>query len=259
MQHSNGYIIAFAAIICAVCGAFVAASAVSLKPMQERNVVLDRQRNVLSVAGLVEPGESISPTEVASRFDQFVKPRVIDLATGEDNTSVDAVAFDQRKASKDPARSARAPSNSAKVLRLPNQALVYEVIKDGKRESLILPIEGMGLWGFLYGYIALANDTTTIQGITYYQHKETPGLGGEVDNPRWKGLWVGRKAFDSRGNPKIAVKKGMAGPVDQDPYNVDGISGATLTSRGVTNMLRFWLGDEGFGPFIEKHRAERGT
>jgi Na+-transporting NADH:ubiquinone oxidoreductase subunit C len=259
VQHSNGYTIVFAAIVCAICGAFVAVSAVSLKPLQDKNVVLDRQRNVLSVAGLIQPGESVSADELSALFEQFVKPRVIDLATGEDNATVDAGTFNQAKAAKDPARSSVAPSNAAKVRRLPNQALVYEVIKDGKYQSLIIPIEGMGLWGTLYGYIALATDATTIRGITYYQHKETPGLGGEVDNPRWKGLWVGRKAFDGRGNLKIAVKKGIAGPVDTDPYSVDGLAGATLTSRGVTNMLRFWLGEQGFGPFIEKYRSERGT
>jgi Na+-transporting NADH:ubiquinone oxidoreductase subunit C len=259
VQHSNGYIIGFAAIVCAVCGAFVAVSAVALKPMQDRNVVLDRQRNVIAVAGLIEVGEKPSAEQIAALFETSIRPRIIDLATGQNNESVDATTFDQRKAAKDPATSTRAPENRARVLTLPKQALVYEVIKDGEHDALIIPIEGMGLWGNLYGYLALATDGNTIRGITYYQHKETAGLGGEVDNPRWKALWVGRRAYDDRGQPKIQVKKGAAGPVDQDPYQVDGLSGATLTSRGVTNMLRFWLGENGFGPFIENYRAERGT
>ena len=108
-------------------------------------------------------------------------------------------------------------------------------------------------------YLALEPDARTIRGITFYEHGETPGLGGEVDNPRWKALWPGRLAFDDRGNPKISVKKGLAGPVDEDPYQVDGLSGATITSRGVTNLVRFWLGDDGFGPCLDKYRAEAGV
>jgi Na+-transporting NADH:ubiquinone oxidoreductase subunit C len=112
----------------------------------------------------------------------------------------------------------------------------------------------MGLWSILYGYLALDTDLTTIRGITFYEQGETAGLGGEVENPRWKALWPGRRAFDERGNVKIQVKKGVAGPPAEDPYQVDGLSGATLTSRGVTNMIRFWLGPDGFGPFIAQLR-----
>jgi Na+-transporting NADH:ubiquinone oxidoreductase subunit C len=113
----------------------------------------------------------------------------------------------------------------------------------------------MGLWGTLYGYIALAADTQTVRGITFYQHKETPGLGGEVDNARWKALWPGRKVYDARGRPILNVKKGRAGPVESDPHNVDGLSGATITSRGVGHLVRFWLGEEAFGPYLKKVRV----
>jgi len=252
VPHSTGYIIGFSALVCVVCALFVAGSAVSLKDLQQRNVRVDRQRNVLSVAGLLRPGDEASATEVQQLFDRAIRPVVIDLSTGEENTEVDPASFDQRTAVKDPARSHRAPDNPAKVLRLPDQALVYEVIEKGELKSIILPIEGMGLWSVLYGYIALAPDLRTIKGITYYEQGETAGLGGEVENPRWKALWVGRKAFDERGNVKIRVTKGPAGPPSEDPYRVDGLSGATLTSRGVTNMLHFWLGEEGFGPFLAR-------
>ena len=144
-------------------------------------------------------------------------------------------------------------------MRLPNQALVFDVVQDGERKALILPIEGYGLWGTLYGYLALAPDTRTIVGITFYSHKETPGLGGEVDNPRWKALWPGRMAFNEGGVLSISVKKGAAGSAAEDPYNVDGLSGATITSRGVTNLLRFWLGESGFGPYLAKYRAQAGV
>ncbi len=123
---------------------------------------------------------------------------------------------------------------------------------------LVLPVEGYGLWSTLYGFIALEADLTTIRGITFYQHGETPGLGGEVDNPNWKRKWVGRKAFGPEGEVKIHVVKGLAGPPSEDPYEVDGLSGATITSRGVSHLVQFWLGEQGFGPFLEK-LEQKGT
>lgn len=261
MQHSTGYIIGFSAIVCVVCALFVAGSAVSLKDRQQRNALVDKQKNVLSVAGLMAAGDDLSALEVEKLFEESIRPRVIDLKTGEVDTETDAKAYDQRKAAKDPDQSERAPENAAKVLRLPNKGLVYEVVRNGQVESVIVPIEGMGLWSVLYGYIALDPDIQTIRGITYYEQGETAGLGGEVENPRWKALWPGRKAFDDRGNVKIKVKKGAAGPPEEAPYEVDGLSGATITSRGVTNMLHFWLGENGFGPYLAKQREAnaRGT
>lgn len=123
---------------------------------------------------------------------------------------------------------------------------------------LVLPISGKGLWGTLYGYLAVGADTNTIRGITYYNHKETPGLGGEVDNPVWKSLWPDRKIYDSDWNVAIKVIKGAADSPESDPYHVNGLSGATITSRGVTNMLQFWLGEKGFGPYLKAFR-ENGS
>jgi Na+-transporting NADH:ubiquinone oxidoreductase subunit C len=259
MQHSSGYIIGFAALICLVCAVFVSGAAVGLKPLQDANKLLDRQQKVLTVAGLMEEGESLPREEVATRFEAAIKQKVIDLKTGTVNGDVDVANFDQQVAAADPDTSFEAPENASKVRRLPNDALVFDVVEDGKLTALILPIEGYGLWGTLYGYIALAPDARTIVGITFYKHKETPGLGGEVDNPRWKAGWPGRLAFDERGNVKIGVKKGSAGSVEEDPYNVDGLSGATITSRGVTSLVRFWLGEDGFGPYLASYRAQAGV
>jgi Na+-transporting NADH:ubiquinone oxidoreductase subunit C len=259
MQHSTGYIVGFAVAICLVCAILVASSAVGLKPMQDASKLLDRQTKVLTVAGLMSDGESLPREEIASIFEASIKQKVIDLKTGVPNGEIDIASFDQQAAASDPATSVEAPDNASKVRRLPNNALVFDVVEKGELKALILPIEGYGLWGTLYGYIALAPDARTIVGITFYKHKETPGLGGEVDNPRWKALWPGRLAFDDRGTPKIAVKKGTAGPASEDPYNVDGLSGATITSRGVTALVRFWLGDDGFGPYLASYRAQAGA
>lgn len=259
MQHSARYVIMFAAAVCVFCSIFVAGSAVLLKDRQEANKALDIQKKVLVVAALMEEGESLPAEEVRRRFDKNVKPKVIDLATGRLAEGIDAATFDQKKASADPATSRLAPPNAAKVSRIPNNAQIFEIIEDGKLRSIILPIEGKGLWSTLYGFLALDPDGRTISGITFYQHGETPGLGGEVDNPRWKALWSGRLAFDENWQPAIAVKKGSAGSPEKDPYHVDGLSGATLTSRGVTNLLAFWLGENGFAPYLTQLRSERGT
>jgi Na+-transporting NADH:ubiquinone oxidoreductase subunit C len=256
MQHSTGYIIGFATAVCFVCALVVATSAVGLKERQLENQLLDRQKKVLVVAGLMKEGERLDREEVATRFEASIQPNVVDLRTGNYDESIDPAQFDQRKASKDPATSMAAPANAAKVARLPHKALVYQVVRGGEIDSVILPIEGKGLWSTLYGYLALDTDTTTIRGITFYQHGETPGLGGEVDNPRWKARWPGRKAFDDEWSPAISVKKGTAGSPEDDPYQVDGLTGATITSRGVSHLVRFWIGDDGFGPYLAQLRTQ---
>ena len=252
MQRSVGYTLLFAAAVCVVCAVVVAGSAVSLKERQDANATLDKQQNVLLAAGLKEEDEKLTAEEVEARF-ASIQMKVIDLRSGEETTDIDPRTFDQKKATTDANTSRRAPSNRAQVQRLPNHALVYELFDDhGQLEMVILPIEGKGLWSTLYGFVALGSDLTTVRGLTFYDHRETPGLGGEVDNPRWKRLWPGRRVFDSLGEVVIEVIKGRAGSPEQDPHRVDGISGATITSRGVTHLVRFWLSEEGFSSYLER-------
>jgi Na+-transporting NADH:ubiquinone oxidoreductase subunit C len=257
MQRLNEprYIILFSLLICAVCSIFVSISAVALSARQEVNATLDMQKNVLQAAGVMKAGQQMTVAEIDAAF-ETVQAVIIDTLTGEKAAGVDAATFDQKAAAKDPARSRKVERNPSLITRVPEQAKVYEVRDDaGVLEMVILPIEGYGLWGTLYGFVALDADMRTLRGLTYYKHKETPGLGGEVDNPRWKALWPGRLAFDDSGEVKITVIKGLAGPASEAPYKVDGLSGATITSRGVTNMLKFWLGENGFGPYIGKLRG----
>ena len=231
MQRSPLYTILFATAVCIVCAIVVSSAAVSLKERQEINAALDKQRNVLEAAGLKKPGEKLDAEQVAERF-QRVEMEVIDMATGETVPDIDPFTFDQAREAKDPAASTLAPPNPSLIKRIPNHALVYKVLDNtGDIESLVLPVEGYGLWKTLYGFLALEGDLNTVRGITFYEHGETPGVDGE---------------------PEIEVIKGFAPPPDQAPYKVDGLSGATLTSRGVTNLVHFWLGDEGFGPYLDK-------
>ena len=257
-QFSVLYNLLFSAAVCGVCAIFVSSSAVSLEDRQDVNKLLDKKKNVLQAAGLLDPDEKVPPAEIEKRFASF-RPVVIELATGEEAPDVDPNLFDQQKAKKNPDTSSVAPPNLSLVKRLPKHAMVYErVDAAGKLEMVVVPVEGYGLWSTLLGFLALDADTRTVRGLAYYDHKETPGLGGEVDNSRWKALWPGRIALDESYQPKIEVIKGAAGPAADDPYRVDGLSGATITSRGVTNMMAFWLGPDGLGPYLERVRMRQG-
>lgn len=254
MPHNTFYTVLFSGAISIVCGVLVSTAAVSLKERQEANATLEKRNNVLQAAGLTEPGENLPAEEVEELF-STIETVVVELQTGEAVSDVDAETFDQQDEASDPATSREAPENSAGVSRVPHRALVYEVRDpEGRLEMIILPVEGYGLWSTLYGFLALDADLNTIRGLTFYQHGETPGLGGEVDNPGWKALWPKRKVFDEDGRPRITVIKGKAREPELDPYKVDGLTGASITSRGVTHLIHFWLGENGFGPYLEKVR-----
>lgn len=258
-MQRNGtlYTIFFAAAVCGICSVMVSGSYVGLRARQEVNQRLEKQRNILEVSALKRPDEKLSADEIRKRFQDNIQIKVVDLATGDYAEGIDPLTYNPAKALNDPAMSAVAPKNDAGVMRIAKYALVYQVLKDGQVEQLVLPVYGRGLWSVMYGFLALDKDTTTIRGITFYEHGETPGLGAEIENPKWKALWIGRKAFDDGGQPAIKVMKGQGGPPDQEPYRIDALSGATLTSRGVQNLVNFWMGDAGFGPYIGKFREQR--
>lgn len=252
-KDSAGYIIGFSLAVCLVCSLGVSAAAILLKDRQEVNAKVAQQEKILDVAGLIRPGEKLSTDEVQSLFAERLVPVLVDLESGELLADVEGVGpadFDMTSAAKE--ANVVAEANEAKVRFQPTVGkLYYQVDTKGQVKKIIIPIEGYGLWGFLFGYLALEADGETISGITYYNHKETPGLGGEVDNPNWKGSWKGKKAFKPN-DPAVAIQvvKNASGE-----FEIDSLSGATITSRGVTSMMVFWLGEQGFGPFLQKVRA----
>ncbi len=250
MEFSNKYILAFTFILCLVCAMGVSATAVGLKDRQDANQLLYKQKNVLLACGAIED-KSVSPEKVAELFSQ-INQIIIDRKTGA-VVGGDADALNPRKMAKNPETSEPTPKEfkGTMVKRVPDQLLAYEVRIKGK-ESLVLPIRGNGLWSTLLGFLALSPDGQTVRGITFYDHGETPGLGGEIDNPTWKELWVNKKAFDENGKPAVKVLK--AGLAKNEDHEIDGISGATITSVCVSNLVTLWLGDYGYGPYLETKR-----
>lgn len=235
-------------LLCIVCSVIVSAAAVLLRPAQVANKSLDFKRNILSAAGLLEAGKNVDTV-----FNERVVTRVVDLKTGKFTDAVDPVSYDQRRASKDPSLSTNlsADEDIAKISRREDYSVVYLIQDENEQlQKIILPVKGYGLWSTLYGFLALEADANTVVGLVFYEHAETPGLGGEVDNPVWKAKWVGKEVYDE-GDVAISIIKGSVDPSSSNAvHQVDGLSGATLTSRGVHNLLHFWLGDNGYKPFL---------
>lgn len=257
-KETIGRTLVVALLVCLVCSIFVAGAAVGLKPAQVVNRQLDKQRNILAIAGLTQ-GQA-SAAEVQRLFQEKIKARLVDLQTGRFSDSHDANTFDPLKAAQDPALSdtLSAADDLAAIRRRERFSVVY-LVEDasGALQTLILPVRGYGLWSTLHGFIALKSDLKTVEGFGFYQHSETPGLGGEVDNPRWKGLWPGKQVLDADGKPDITIVKGSVDATNpRAVHQVDGLAGATLTSNGVNNLLNFWLGPKGFGPLLAHMRAE---
>lgn len=255
---SLGNIFTVAIAVCLVCSVLVSGAAVALKPQQDENKVLDRKQNVLRAAGLL-PADSNTDSQgrgVEELFAQF-EVRAVDLNTGEYIDSVDTTTFDPVRAAGDPAQSLDLSDDEdiATIGRRENVSLVYLIEGEQGVEKLVLPIRGYGLWGTLFGYLALDGDMQTVAGIGFYSHKETPGLGGEVDNPNWKAQWPGTKLMRD-GEPALAlVKTRSASGSAAAEYEIDALSGATFTNRGVQNMVHFWTGEQGFGPFLDNLRT----
>jgi Na+-transporting NADH:ubiquinone oxidoreductase subunit C len=224
-----------------------------LKPIQQENKLLDKQKYILEAASLINTKEGkVTKKEILSKYEQYVDDRLVDLKTGE-FVEGNANLYDQRKASRDTHTSSVPENDIASIKRVADTAVVYLVHNDeGKLTSVILPIHGYGLWSTMYALLALEADLNTVQGLVYYDQGETPGLGGEVENPKWKALWKGKKLFDEQGNLAISVTKNPT--VASSVHGVDALSGATLTSNGVQHSLTFWLGKEGFANFIAKAR-----
>lgn len=245
-----------ATLLCLVCSVVVSATAVGLRPLQQRNAVLAMKQQILRVAGLDDPDRPVEESFAS------IETLIIDLSTGQIADDIDPETFDLQKASRDPETSEAiaAGQDIASLGRRPLYAPVYVVRENRDPGMIILPVSGYGLWSTMYGFLALEGDANTVAGLTFYQDAETPGLGAEINNPRWQRNWVGKRVFDAEGEVALRVIKGRVKPgAANAEHKVDGISGATLTANGVSRMIDFWMGEQGFGPFLQRVREEEGA
>lgn len=253
-NESVGKTLLVAFLVCVVCGVVVATAAVSLRPVQNENKLIDKRMNILLAAGMYDASQDVN--------EQFksIERKFVDIESGDYVEMPES--YDQRTAAKDPAQSERL-SGDVDIAGIKNQADVAEVYlargDNGELSRIILPVHGYGLWSTLYGFLALEPDANTVAGLGFYEHGETPGLGGEVDNPKWKALWEGKKLYGDQGEVEIQVIKGtVESNTPNAEHKVDGLAGATLTSQGVSNLLRFWVGENGFGPYLKRMRQGGG-
>lgn len=245
---SIGKTIFVAVAVCLVASMVVSMAAVSLRPLQEENALRDKRINILQVAGVYDPAVSI--TEAFEAFE----PHVLDLTTGQFTDQFDTATFDDKAAADDPDLSRALTNDPAGIGRQSNFRTIYLLRKDsGEIDKVILPVHGYGLWSTLYGFIALEANGNDIFGLQFYDHGETPGLGAEVDNPRWKALWNGKRLRDDDGVLQITVAKNA--PSAGEDFHIDGLAGATLTTVGVDNLVKFWMGEDGYGPFLANLKA----
>jgi len=246
--------IAVALALCFVCAILVSFAAVALRPLQIENKALDMKKNILEVAGLLEDG-----TDINKAFASQIEEKLVDVETGDYVEGLDVAAYDQRKAAKDPAQNIdiATADDIASIKRKAKVAKVYLVKNGDAIESIILPMHGYGLWSTMYGFLALEADGQTVKSINFYDQAETPGLGGEVVNPNWRALWKGKKVYSDAGEVELGLIKGVVDTSKAgSEYNVDGLAGATLTSLGVSNLVKYWMSNQGFSTYLDKVRTK---
>ena len=242
-------------VLAFVCSALVAAAAVGLRPQQEANQVLDGKKNILYAAGLYQEGQTIEQMFAP------IETKVVELATGTfvPETTISPESYQQLKAalSDDTGRKLSEEEDIARLRRLEKYSLVY-LVKDGETiKQIILPVRGKGLWSTMYAYVALDGDLTTIRGVSFYKHGETPGLGGEIENRSWQKGWQGKEVYNDRGEMELQFAKGQAADTKEaELHQIDGLSGATLTTKGVDKLMEFWFGEHGFKPFFAQLKKE---
>ena len=220
-------------------------TAVSVRPEQNLNIENEKKVKILAAAGIQTDKVDEEFLRIKTVFVDFETDKLVTIDT----------AYDHIKAASNPDQSTVIPKadDIAVLKRRENIGTIYVWVDEKNAiEKLVLPIRGYGLWGTLYGYLSLDSDLNTVRGIEYYDHKETPGLGGEVDNPNWKSDWYGKRIYNENGSVALYVTKGAS----STDYEIDGISGATLTTNGVSNMIKYWLGDNGYGPIIKNLNEE---
>lgn len=245
-------------VLAFACSALVAGAAVGLRPMQEANRILDQKKHILYAANLYDSGKTIE------EMFEPIETRVIELASGNfvGEDVVDPSTFKQPRAAftDEYGRDLSGDEDIAKLKRVEKYSLVYLVQGNGSIDQVILPVRGKGLWSTMYAYVSLDADLSTINGISFYEHGETPGLGGEIENDNWQKGWQQKRVYADSGDVALSFAKGKSSASgDAAQYEIDGLSGATLTTDGVENLIKFWFGNSGFKPFLSLQKKENSN
>ncbi|MBT8039926.1 MAG: Na(+)-translocating NADH-quinone reductase subunit C [Gammaproteobacteria bacterium] len=241
-----------------VCSSLVSGAVVLLRPIQLNNQLLDRSRNIMALTGLLPADRMVKDDEMLVLF-KSLDARVVNVDTGQFTTELDPDTFDMRRAANDAELSTAVPASEdpAKLGRRSRYAPVYLVWDGYELDRLILPVRGAGMWSMLYGYIALQPDFTTIAGMTFYEQNETPGLGDQIAQPRWLSQWSGKQLLDDQGTPRFHVSEGKVEPgAVHAPFQVDGLTGATVTGNAVTNLVHYWFGPHGYQSLLQHLEAQ---
>ena len=245
-------------LVALVCSVLVSVAAVSLRPIQLRNQLVERSRNIVALSGLVEPGQKLSSEEILAAIEQL-DARVVNIDSGEFDDSMDPNEFDPRAAVNDPDLGVAIPGDEdmASLGRRTRYEIVHLVWDGDELSRVILPIVGQGMWSTLYGYIALEADLNTIAAVSFYEQTETAGLGDQITRPDWQAKWAGRELLGSDGSVRFRV---AAGPVDAGSSaarnQVDGLTGATVTGDAVTRLITYWFGPHGYSTFLDNLRNQ---
>ncbi len=240
--------IAMALAVSAVCAVVVSSAAILLRPLQEANRALQQQARLAEVVATLPGMEDVLQSAGTGKLETLV----VDLATGLPATGIDPVAFDMRAAAvAEETSSPLAPEiDLARIGRRPHFARIHVLKRDQQLALVILPIYGAGYQSTLHAYLALRGDLNTVAALKIVEQGETPGIGARIEEPAWQKLWPGKQIADENGAIRLAVVRGAA----TSRFEVDGITGATRSSNGVSNMVRFWLGENGYAPVLRNLR-----
>ena len=226
-MRNNSYTLIFTSCVTIVLGIIIATTADNLRERQKTNEELDIKKNILYALGYKQNIDNPWTNKIVESLYNNINEIYLDRKG--------TVYQKQEDIEKNPLK-------------------IYQRMDNGLITGYAIPIEGKGLWGTMYGYFAIEPDAVTVKGITFYRHKETPGLGGEVDKDWFKNNFIGKRLVDNDGKlVSIEVIKGFVSDKDPEAYRkVDGISGATITGKGVTNFLKKDL--DKYEPYFKKIR-----
>ena len=253
MAFSNTYVFGFASVICVVCALGVASTSLGLRDLQDLNKLRDTRGAVLGSLGLPEDGHAMEGEEIDRLWEERVTLVVID---GEGHVVNSEKADLNGDGITDEADLVLAMEQVKGTDRSPALLAVYQRVDDDRVAAYAFPVYGKGLWGPISGYISLEPDGETVKGATFFAPKETPGLGAEITEPPFQDQWAGKKIADADGNAKpIKVLKAGAVCKGDEIFCVDGVSGATITTRGADQMVK--LGIECYHPYFDSIRGTR--